>query len=321
VFEVRDPKPRSIAAAPFRDRIVHQALCAAIGPRLDAGLIADTYACRVGLGTHAAVSRATRWARSYRFALRLDVQKYFPSIDHALLLAQLSRDLGSARTVDLCARIVAAGAAAAKPRHFYFPGDDLFSPFERAVGLPIGNLTSQHFANRFLSPVDHRAKDRLRIRPYLRYMDDLLLFDDDASRLRDFGFALEDACHRQRLRLHPWQVVPTRAGVRWLGLRIMPTELRLVRSSVNRARRRLREKLAAARAEPALWPSFMACLRSTFAHWAHADSYRLREATLRDLGLLYPDAPPCEPLSSVAAAREERFRHRALGALVSFDDG
>ena len=70
---------------------------------------------------------------------------------------------------------------------FYFPGDDLFTPYGRSVGLPIGNLTSQHFANRYLSPVDHRAKDRLRIRPYLRYMDDMLFFGNDRSQLQDWG--------------------------------------------------------------------------------------------------------------------------------------
>ena len=95
----------------------------------------------------------------------------------------------------------------------------------------------------------------------------------------------------------------------------------MLRSSANRARRPLAEKLAAAPATRALWPSFMACLRSTFAHWAHADSYRLRQATLRDLGLLYPDAPPCKPLSSVAAAREERYRDGELVDWVSFDNG
>jgi hypothetical protein len=91
-------------------------------------------------------------------------------------------------------REIEGGARWTQPARFHFPGDDLFAPTTRAVGLPIGNLTSQHFANRFLSPVDHRAKDRLRIRPYLRYMDDMLLFDDDAGRLRAFGHALEEAC-------------------------------------------------------------------------------------------------------------------------------
>ena len=286
VHVIHDPKTRTITAAPFADRIVHQALCATIGPLLDRGLIADTYACRVGRGTHAALARARRWARAHRFALHLDVRKYFPSIDHAILLGQLERDLRCPRTLDVCARILATGARAITPARFHIPGDDLFTPAGRAIGLPIGNLTSQHFANRYLSPVDHRAKDRLRVRAYLRYMDDMLLFDDDAARLRDLGHALEEACFRQRLRLHPWQVVPTAGGLGWLGFRILPREVRVKRSSVKRAKQRLGVKLAAARADRGAWKAFAVSLRATFAHWEHADSWRLRESTLRELGLL-----------------------------------
>jgi hypothetical protein len=283
---IRDPKPRTISAAPFDDRIVHQALCAAIGPLLDRGLIHDTYACRAGRGTHAALRRAARWARGHRYALHLDVRKYFPSIDHALLLGQLEREIPCARTLEVCARILASGLRSITPARFHFPGDDLFTPWSRAVGMPIGNLTSQHFANRYLSPVDHRAKDRLRVHAYLRYMDDLLLFDDDPGKLRELGHALEEACLRQRLRLHPWHVVPTRAGVGFLGFRILPNELRVKRSSVRRAKKRLAERLAIGRADRDEMPAFTASLQATFAHWKHGTTYRLREATLRELGVL-----------------------------------
>ncbi len=316
-FEVRDPKARTIAAAPFADRVVHQALCAEIGPRLERGLIGDSYACRVGKGTHAALARAERWLRAHRFALHLDVRKYFLAIDHELLLAQLARDLRCPRTLALCERIVREGARHLEPARFHFAGDDLFAPLARGVGLPIGSLTSQHFANRYLSPVDHRAKDRLRVRAYLRTMDDLLLFDDDRARLTDLGHALEEACHRQRLRLHPWQVVPARAGVRWLGFRILPGETRVVRSSVVRAKARLARLVAAAREEPARWPEVTASLRATFAHWAHGDTWRLRTATLRELGL-HVDAPPPEPRE--AEPSDARWGEADLDALDRADE-
>jgi hypothetical protein len=286
---IRDPKPRVIAAAPFVDRVVHQSLCHAVGPLLDRGLVHDTYACRVGRGTHAAVERAVAWARTYRFALHLDVQKFFPSVDHAILLAQLERDIGCPRTLEVCQRILTAGLDVVVPRRWHFPGDDLFTPWQRSVGLPIGNLTSQHFANRFLSPVDHRVKDRLRVRAYLRYMDDFLVFHDDREALREVGVAIEAACMKLRLRLHPWQVVPTRAGVGFLGYRILPDVVRVKRSSVARAQARLADRLAVARGNPDAMKAFLASLRSTFAHWKHADSWRLREKTLHDLGILAND--------------------------------
>lgn len=185
----------------------------------------------------------------------------------------------------MCRHILVAGATAIEPARFHFEGDDLFTPLSRAIGVPIGNLTSQHFANRYLSPVDHRAKDRLRIGAYLRYMDDMLVMDDDAARLRDLGAELEHACARLRLRLHPWKVVPTREGVSWLGFRILPGSVRLKRSSVARAKRRLQAQVEAARGNPEAMASVVASVRATFAHWRHADSWRLREQTLRQLGL------------------------------------
>jgi hypothetical protein len=291
LHEVHDPKRRLIAAAPFVDRIVHQSVCAAIGPLLDRHLAGDTYACRVGLGTHAAVRRAAGWARSYRWFCHLDVAKFFPTVDHAILLAQLDRDVPCARTVDLCRRIIAAGALSVRGPRWHFPGDDLFTPLERAVGLPIGNLTSQHFANRYLSPVDHRLKDRLRVRAYLRYMDDMLVFSDDRAEVESFARAVEEACWRQRLRLHPWQARPTRAGVTFLGYRILPDHIRVRRTSVARAEKRLADLALAVREGRAPQDALTRSLRATFAHWGHADTVRLRIRTLRKLGLLHGDEP------------------------------
>lgn len=308
LHRIADPKPRLISVAPFSDRIVHQALCARIGPLLDRHLIADTYACRVGLGTHAALRRATGWARRYRYFAHLDVRRYFPSIDHDLLLAQLERDIGDEPTHAVCSRIVAAGALGLDPPRQHFPSDDLFTPFTRTVGLPIGNLTSQHFANRFLSPVDHRAKDRLRIRAYLRYMDDMLVFGNDREQVAEWARAIENACLKQRLRMHPWQVHPTRAGVTFVGYRILPDRVRVKRSTVRRARQRLTALARSAYADPRELPKLLASLRSTLAHFAHADSWLLRKNLLQELDLLdEPRAPAhAAPLTQSPASEGKR---------------
>jgi len=286
---IRDPKTRTITAAPFEDRIVHQALCAEIGPLLERHLIARTYACRTGLGTHAALRQARLWARSYPYAVHLDVRKYFPSIDHAIVLTQIDRALRCPATLAVCQHILAAGARLIEPARFHFPGDDLFTPFCREVGLPIGHLTSQHFANRYLSPVDHYATDRLRIHAYLRYMDDLLLFGRDREQTRDWAAAIEEACHKQRLRLHPYQVVPTSGGIGFLGFRILPHELRVKRSTVKRAIVRLQRLAGDAERDPSLRPRLSASLRATLAHWKHGDTFRLRTKVLRELGFLAGD--------------------------------
>ena len=145
-FEVRAPKRRMISAAPFRDRVVHHAVHAVIAPLFERGFIGHTYANRAGKGTHRAVARY-EWLRDrHRHVLRGDIYRYFPAIDHEVLKADLRRRIACQRTLAVLDRIVDASNPQ-EPVHLYYPGDDLFTPFERRRGLPIGNLTSQLFAN------------------------------------------------------------------------------------------------------------------------------------------------------------------------------
>lgn len=285
LLELRDPKPRRITVPAFRDRVVHQALAAELAPRVERRLIRDTYACRLGAGTHAAFVRARAWARTFRWAAHLDVCSFFAEVDHAAVRAQWQVDGYPRWAVALCARVLERGESGPASRHF--PGDDLFEPARRRVGLPLGSLMSQLWANRYLDPVDHLAKDRLRVRAYLRYMDDLLLFHDDRRELLRLARQVEEGCHALRLRLHPYDAIPTRDGVSFVGYRVLPDHARVRRTTVGRAERRLalkRDQVAAGTLDP---DAFRDSLRSTFAHFAHTDDWRLRERFLRRLGLLY----------------------------------
>jgi RNA-directed DNA polymerase len=174
-FRIYDPKPRLISAAPFRDRVVHHALCQVIEPLFERRFIHDSYACRVGKGTHAALDRAQRFAQCYPYVLKCDLEQFFPSIDHAILRAQLARVIADRTVLWLIDQILASGAEVHKadyaPR--CFPGDDLFA-LARPRGLPIGNLTSQFWANVYLNPLDHFVKRELKCRGYVRYVDDLV---------------------------------------------------------------------------------------------------------------------------------------------------
>lgn len=166
-FWIEDPKHRLISAAPYPDRVVHHALCNVLEPIFDRTFIHDTYACRAGKGTHAAIKRFQLFARSNRYVLKCDVQKYFPSIDHEILLEEISRKLGCKKTMALIRRILENSNPQEEALH-YFPGDDLFTPLERRRGIPIGNLTSQLFANLYLNRFDHFVKEELRQKCYLR---------------------------------------------------------------------------------------------------------------------------------------------------------
>lgn len=277
---VRDPKPRRIAVPTFDDRIVHHCIGAVLEPRHERRMIADTYACRRGFGTHAALRKARAWASTYRWWVRLDVAQFFPSVDHEIVRAQMERDLPDVPLRALCLRILAAGGSRGG---VYVPGDDLFTPVARAVGLPLGSLLSQLWANRYLDPVDHLVKDRLGHRAWLRYMDDMLLFGDDREALVALARRVEEACHALRLRLHSWSVQPTQAGVGFVGFRVGGDQMRVRRTSVTRVLRRLRWQMH--QGKDLGDEDFRAGLRSVFAHWCHAQSWRLRDMTLRRLGL------------------------------------
>ncbi len=150
-FEIYDPKPRVISAAPYRDRVVHHALVQVLEPLWERSFIHHSYACRRGKGTHRALEACSHFARRHAWVLRADVRKFYPSVDHEILLGLLRRRVQSGPVLNLIQRILAIGDGERAPLT-YFPGDDLFSPVERSRGLPIGNLTSQFFANRSTRP-------------------------------------------------------------------------------------------------------------------------------------------------------------------------
>ena len=136
-IEIFDPKHRIVSAAPFRDRVVHHAFCAVCEPIFERGFIHDSYANRVGKGTHRAIACYEKFRDRYRYVLRCDIYRYFPAIDHEILKADLRRRIACERTLALADRIV-DGSNRQEPVDLMFPGDDLLTPLERCRGLPIG---------------------------------------------------------------------------------------------------------------------------------------------------------------------------------------
>ena len=240
-FEVHAPKRRLISAAPFRDRVVHHALHAVIAPLFERGFIEHSYANRVAKGTHRAVARYERLRDRHRYVLRGDVFRYFPAIDHAILKTDLRRRIRCRRTLAVLDRIVDCSNPQ-EPVHRYYPGDDLFTPHERRRGLPIGNLTSQLFANVYLDRFDHFVTEVLRA-PYVRYVDDFALFADERLKLDTWRAQAEGFLARRRLSLHPRKthVAPAAAPATFLGFELWPGgRRRLPAESVRRFRNRLR---------------------------------------------------------------------------------
>jgi retron-type reverse transcriptase len=259
-FRIYDPKERLISAAPYRDRIVHHAVCNIVAPLLERSFVAHSYSCRSGLGTGAAREHCRQLAKRYRYALKADVTKYFASIDHARLKDKLRRHLKCAPTLALLDRIIDSWQTTDQPP-LWFEGDDLLSPLVRPHGLPIGALTSQLFANLYLSRIDHLIEEQLRPGGYARYTDDLVLFADSKRFLWDALERLRTELAAERLRPHPvkCRVLACRDGVPFLGFRFGPDWTRVLPANVRRFHRRmtgLRRAVCANREKLAeVWPS------------------------------------------------------------------
>lgn len=181
-FYIYEPKKRMISAAPFRDRIVHHALCLIIEPIFENTFIFDSYANRTGKGTHRAINRYQIWSKTKKYVLKADVRKYFPCIVHEVLKKEIRKKIKCTDTLWLIDLII-DNSNIQEEVNFNFSGDNLFTNSEIRKGLPMGNLTSQFFANIFLNPLDHFVKEQLRCKHYIRYVDDFVLLADDKKTL------------------------------------------------------------------------------------------------------------------------------------------
>ncbi|MFZ5881425.1 MAG: reverse transcriptase domain-containing protein [Chloroflexota bacterium] len=260
-FYIHDPKKRLISAAPFRDRVVHHALCNLIEPIFERSFIFDSYANRIGKGTHQALDRAQQFARRFAYVLPCDARQFFPSIDHQILLDVIASALceaipsGATRLLRaeehrprndmmwLVEKILTSGVGVLREEYdmVYFAGDDLFS-VQRERGLPIGNLTSQFWANCYLNPFDHFVKRNLRCKGYLRYVDDFLLFSNDKGELNAWRESIMAKLREFRLTLHEakCQPRPVSEGLPFLGFVLFPDHRRLKRKKGIAFQRKLK---------------------------------------------------------------------------------
>jgi retron-type reverse transcriptase len=294
-FYIYERKRRKISAAPFRDRVVHHALCNIIEPIFEARFIHDSYACRVDKGTHRAIERAQLFARQHPYALQCDIAQFFPSIDHAILRGLLARYLADDDALWLIDRVLASGAGVLADEYTmrYFPGDDLFA-VNRLRGLPIGNLTSQFWANVYLNELDYFVKHQLHCACYVRYADDFVLFDDDKARLHAWRAEIITFLQTLRLQLHEDRasVFTTRGGFTFLGFRLFPHYRRLRKDNARAFGRRLRAMSADYAAGEIAMDEIHARAQSWIAHANFGNTYQLRLRIFRAVTFDRPDRFP-----------------------------
>ncbi|HEY5221118.1 MAG TPA: reverse transcriptase/maturase family protein [Candidatus Paceibacterota bacterium] len=225
-FNISDPKPRNIHKATVRDRLLHHAIYRVLYPFFDRTFIADSFSCRVGKGTHAAMDRFRSFAYAASrnntrtcWVLKCDIKKFFANIDHKVLMDIFARRISDERLLSLLREIV-----------------DSFSASRPGVGLPLGNLTSQLFVNVYMNEFDQFVKHTLKAKQYIRYADDFVILSPNRDWLRivllEISYFLQD---RLKLQLHPDKVfVKTLAsGVDFLGWIHFPDH-RVLRTATKR---------------------------------------------------------------------------------------
>lgn len=278
-FFVFDPKQRLISAAPYRDRVVHHALCNIVEPIFDRSFIADSYACRKNKGAHAAANRYTKYARKYRYVLKCDIKKYFHSIDQDILLSIITKKITCPDIIWLINEIICSRRDTASL--VYFPGDTLFTPLLRQNGIPIGNLTSQFFANVYLDGFDHFVKQTLRL-PYIRYVDDFVAFAESKEQLNEAKEQMNSYLDRLRLKMHEnkSRVYRVTDGVRFLGYRMFPDHRLLDKGNVLRMRRKMKKLSDGFRDGEIAFSTVHQSIQSWVGHAAHADTWKIRGKVL-----------------------------------------
>lgn len=222
-FEIYDPKKRTIAVAAFRDRVVHHALVNVLEPIYERLFIHDSYATRKDKGVHAAVARAQYFLKRNDWYLKTDIEKYFDSVDQAKLLQILERKIKDKALLATAATIIRHGGIHGK-------------------GLPIGNRTSQFFANVYLHPLDTFIKEQLHVRCYLRYMDDFLLMGNDKKILKNHRISIQHFLQEElALSLKPSATFINghSNGLSFLGRRIFRKTIRLRSENLRRITKRI----------------------------------------------------------------------------------
>jgi len=217
--------------------------------------------------------------------LQFDIEQFFPAIDHAILRATLARKIENPDVMWLIDQILASGEGvlADEYKMHYFPGDDLFA-VNKARGLPIGNLTSQFWANCMLNPFDHFVKRELGCAGYARYVDDGLLFGNEKGILWEWREASIQWLARLRLTIHPGaQPRPVSEGFPFLGFVVYPTHRRLKRRKVVGFRRRLRRLVSEWIAEERTREAVVASLLGWINHARYGDTWGLRSDIVRQL--------------------------------------
>lgn len=276
---ILEPKVRLIEAPAYRDRIVHHSIHQHLSPFYDRIFIDDSYACRKGHGIHSAASRVQQFLRQSKtdlYVCQLDISKYYASINQEKLINILETRIKDEPLMNLLKVIIDSTDSGNEHDHLFTPDSYYFTKGKR--GIPIGNLTSQLFANIYLHQADNYAKRNLKIRNYVRYMDDILFFHHDKAQLHEWKKAMTKFLYEELyLTINPRKVriYPASQGVSFVGYAIYHNHLKLRGSSVKRFKKNYRKQLSGVMTGDVGIESMQKSFTAWTAHASHARSQNL----------------------------------------------
>jgi len=291
-FVITEPKVRTIHAAPYIDRVVHHAIINIIEPIWETRFYAHSYACRKGKGTHRAVDMCQQYLRRSKYVLKCDIKKYFPNINHEILKKIIGKKIADKKLLTVINNIIDSSPVfegiivsgnSNLGEYLQLP---LFSQSYKKKGIPIGNLTSQFFANLYLNELDIWLKDEMKVKDYIRYMDDFIIFDDDKEGLQLLKTKIKEflTCQLQ-LELHPnkAEVFPIKIGVPFLGYHIYTTHRRLHRNNIQRFVSRMKKKQKLFGSGEITLDAIRQSVNAWIGHASHGDTLGLRETLFSKL--------------------------------------
>lgn len=265
-FTIYDPKERKICAANFKERVLHHAIMNICHDNFEKFQICNSYASRLNKGTYAGLKKAAEYQKKYKWYLKLDIKKYFDTIDHKILKSQLCRRFKDKRLLSIFSQII-----------------DSYK-VESGTGVPIGNLTSQYFANHYLGYADHFVKEILNVPAYVRYMDDMILWSNDKSGLlrngRDFESFLNDTLN---LTLKLFCLNSVEKGLPFCGYNLFPHKTLLGNNSKKRFKSKLQHFNLKLNNQEWNQKEYQSHVLPLFAFVQHADTFMLRKNQLKHI--------------------------------------
>lgn len=289
-FYIYEPKKRLIMAQPFKDRVVQWAIYQVLNPEFVRGYITDSYACIEGRGTHSAVKRLHYWLRQVGkrpdkyYYLKLDISKYFYRIDHDVLLSILRRKIRDEDMINLLEKIVNSGDTNFGLPSGKSPGDVKRSDRLADKGMPVGNLSSQMFANVYLNELDQYCKRTLRIHFYVRYADDIIILHKDKAQLQEWKRLIDDFL-KEKLQLDLNEktcIRPITLGIDFCGYKLWNTHIKLRKTTALKMKRKLKKLQKDYAAGEITMEEAKQTISSYMGILKHCDSYSLKKTIFGD---------------------------------------